>query len=103
MYYVNYVETQVHKERGELTPLYTNAGDTGTLRLIIAFFSGFTLTLTIALGVQIYYGKSQVCTFSYWLIITVRQLKSYMLLIASFLYRSFYTVVLVVTMKYVRI
>lgn len=53
-------EIHVDKERSELTPLYTNASDTGTLRLIVAFFFGFTLTLTAVLGVQIYYGKSQV-------------------------------------------
>ena len=49
------------KERSELIPLYSNANDNGALRLIIAFFLGFTITLTLALAAGIYYGKSQVC------------------------------------------
>ncbi|XP_065209263.1 glutathione hydrolase 7-like [Planococcus citri] len=54
------IQANVDKERSELTPLYSNANDNGTLRLIVAFFLGFTITLTVALGVGIYYGKSQV-------------------------------------------
>ncbi|XKL64241.1 hypothetical protein PGB90_004327 [Kerria lacca] len=49
-----------NQNRNEFTPLYTNVFDTGTLRLIIGFFFGFSVTVTIALGIQMYYGNTQV-------------------------------------------
>ena len=49
------------QDRSESTPLYGNVVDTGTLKLIIAFFFGFSITVTVALGIQLYYGPTQVC------------------------------------------
>lgn len=52
----------IEQDRSESTPLYANAVDTNAFRLIVAFFFGFTVTVTAALGIQIYYGSSKVVT-----------------------------------------
>ncbi len=55
-----FTEESVEQDRSESTPLYVTTVDTSTLRLIVSFFFGFSITVTIVLGIQLYYGNSTV-------------------------------------------